>query len=111
MGNSNTEHSKNLRHITAVKWQRENGVKILISLSKGYHDLVTEFNNVPGNTKAQKLKLLINTFKSNPPEHESNTLDDEAEITEVGEIIADDWLSTSTKQVCNIDDEECESCQ
>lgn len=64
MANSNTEHSKKLRSTTSAAWKKENEVKITIHLGKDYHDLVQEFEQIPGATKAEKLKTLITLFKT-----------------------------------------------
>ncbi len=62
MANANTKHSKELRLETTKEWKKNNEVKITIHLSKQYHCLVEKFENLPGQTKAEKLKILMDHY-------------------------------------------------
>lgn len=64
MANSNTIHSKELRAETTKEWKKNNEVKITIHLSKNNHYLAQDFESVPGETKAEKLKKLISLFQA-----------------------------------------------
>jgi hypothetical protein len=62
MGNTFTEHSKQLRKQTTRQWAKVNKKRLSIQVTPKNHYLLEMFTQIPGKNNVEKFKKLIESY-------------------------------------------------